>query len=93
MQPGKARFVARPQIDDGCAFDQAARFQINAFLAVFQGQLDAVADQWFTGKDFIITRPEGGVFLPGAPFFLAAVLMTGAFLMLAIRQGDLAADA
>ena len=45
MDLGKARPVARPEIDHLRALDQPARLQINPLLAVLQRQFDPVANQ------------------------------------------------
>lgn len=52
MHPGKTGFAPRAKVDDLRALDQAARFQIDAFLAVLQGQFQPVAYQRLARAQF-----------------------------------------
>ena len=62
MQAAKARLATIAQIDNLRAFDQAACFEVEPFLAVFQWQLDPVTYQRLTFEQRVfrcpINRPE-----------------------------------
>ena len=60
MQPRKPVPRSRSQIDDLRPLDQAARLQVDPLLAVFQGQLDPVADQRLARHQLVVRSALGG---------------------------------
>jgi hypothetical protein len=49
-----------PEVDHRRALDEAARLQVDAPLAVLQGQFDPVAEKRLTGEQLILGRAMGG---------------------------------